>query len=56
MLLASEGVPTGSVNALMENHMACVTSEHQREMQKRAYSQGHMDVQEAKISRTVPTS
>lgn len=56
MLLAFEGVPTGSTDALMENHMACVTSEHQSEMQKGTYSQRHMEVQEAKVSRTVPTS
>lgn len=56
MLLAFEGVPTGSANALMENHMACVTSEHEHEMQKGTYFQGHTEVQEAKVSRTVPTS
>ena len=38
MLLAFEGVPTGSVVALMENHMACVTSEHQSEKRKGTYS------------------
>lgn len=56
MLQAFEGLPTGSADALMENHMACVTSEHQSEMRKGTYSQGHMEVQEAKVCRTVPTS
>lgn len=36
--------------------MSCVTSEQQSETQKGAYSQGHMEVQEAKSSRTVPAS
>lgn len=46
----------GSANALMENHMSCVTSEQQSETQKGASTQGHMEVHEAKIGRTVPTS
>lgn len=34
MLLASEGVPTVTADALTEHHMTCASSEHQSESRK----------------------